>query len=223
MASKTSKRWKDPTDPWNTKLFKDITYRDSRGVPILKAVKEDNILDLVPSHTHNAGGTKPVPPSARNGYAHCYLDDYQFERFWNFPIRYVDYLLTFNGALSPDYSVYADWPEDIQRINVYRNRALGAYWAYNGIAVIPSISWSTEKSFEWCFNAVEKGSILAISTVGVLRTEELQRLLVVGYSEMLNRLRPIKVLVYGKCPNELYKFGVPIRTFKAFYDKFNED
>ncbi|MCP3685470.1 MAG: DUF4417 domain-containing protein [bacterium] len=222
MPSKSSKRWRDSTDYWNIKLFRDITYRDKNGIPILRARKDDEIKSLIPTHLYNAGQTKPRLGADRNGYTHFYLDDYQFERFWNFPIRYTNYLKTFNGTLSPDYSVYADYPYPVQVANVFRNRALGAYWAMNGIKVIPSISWNVEKSFEWCFDAVEKDGVVAISTVGSLRTEELKRLLLIGYVEMLNRIRPCKVIVYGTCPEELHKFGVPIKTFKAFHKKFED-
>jgi len=223
MSNSSSHRWRDPTDYWNTKLFRSITYRNKHGTPILKAYKGTCPAHLVAANVAAGGKKQRVAPqlvTQRSGFAHFYLDDYQFERFWNFPIRYVDYLSTFKGALSPDFSVYSDYPEDIQRMNVYRNRALGAYWDMCNIPVIPSISWNLPKSFQWCFDAVEPEGIVSISTVGSLRTSELKRMLIMGYTEMVSRLAPITVIIYGRYPSELDDFGVRNVRVKAFYEKF---
>ncbi len=41
---------------------------------------------------------------------HFYLDDYQFERVWNAPERYVEKLRKFSCVLTPDFSLYLDMP-----------------------------------------------------------------------------------------------------------------
>lgn len=220
MSSRSSKRWKDPTDYWNIKLFSSLHYRTSSGIPIIRAYKKDIPEQIIPANISAGGKVTPIKSSKRDAFAHFYLDDYHFERFWNFPIRYVKYLQTFDGALSPDFSVYADYPEIIQQMNVYRNRALGAYWQSQGIPVIPSVSWSSLDSLQWCFDAIEPRSVVAISTVGVLRTPELKKHLVIGYLEMVRQLEPIHILVYGKCPEELYSCNIEITQYQPFYQKF---
>ena len=37
---------------------------------------------------------------------HFFMWDYKFERIWNYPDRYTDFLKKFKFVLSPDFSVY---------------------------------------------------------------------------------------------------------------------
>ena len=55
-------------------------------------------------------------------------------------------------------------------------------------------------SFNFCFDGIEKGSIVAVSTLGV-RTEKAHFML--GYNEMLTRIKPSKIICYGKPFDEM--------------------
>ena len=37
---------------------------------------------------------------------HMYVDDYQFERLWNTPEKYIDKLKEFECVFTPDFSLY---------------------------------------------------------------------------------------------------------------------
>jgi hypothetical protein len=221
VASKTSKRWRDPTNQWNNDIYRQIVYRTASGMPIIKAYNGIIPQKLIPAHIE-AGRIykKDEQIQKRDGWAHFYLDDYQFERFWNFPVRYVRYLQTFQGALSPDYSVYSDYHESVQRVNVFRNRMLGAYWQLCGIPVIPSVSWSSLETLAFCFEGIDTESVVSISTVGVMRTSTLRNMIIVGYAQMVKQLKPLSVLIYGEYPHELDSFGVTIHQREVFYNKF---
>lgn len=45
---------------------------------------------------------------------HFYKDDYQFERFWNNPDKYIPLLQQFGAVCSPDFSLYSDMPLAVQ-------------------------------------------------------------------------------------------------------------
>ena len=60
--------------------------------------------------------------------------------------------------------MYLEMPYALQIYNTFRNRWCGAYLSDKGIKVIPTVSWSDEKSIEFCFKGIEKGSIVAVST-----------------------------------------------------------
>lgn len=51
---------------------------------------------------------------------HFFLDDYQFERVWNNPDRYIEVLRDYDYVLSPDFSMYTDFPKAMQIYNHYR-------------------------------------------------------------------------------------------------------
>lgn len=125
---------------------------------------------------------------------HFFIDDYQFERIWNAPERYIKLLKSFQCVLTPDFSLYADMPYPMQRWNIYRSRALGAYWQKEGLTVIPTLSWSDEISYEFCFEGIPKYSTVAISNVGATDEE----LFYQGLDEALKHLKPAHVITYGK-------------------------
>ena len=64
-----------------------------------------------------------------------------------------------------------------------------------GITVIPTVSWGLPQSYHFCFNGIEEGSVVAVSTVGV-RTEK--DFFLQGYNELLRRIKPSAVICYGK-------------------------
>ena len=56
-------------------------------------------------------------------------------------------------------------------------------------------------SFAWCFDGEPIGGTVAISSVGTQKTPETRRLFLLGYSEMLIRLKPEKILFFGDVPD----------------------
>ena len=143
---------------------------------------------------------------------HFYLDDYRFERVWKHTEAYLGQLGRFSSVLTPDFSVYTDMPKQLQIRNTYRNRKVGRIFQDAGISVIPTVSWSDENSFEFCFNGLPSHSVVSVSSVGVMRDKGALRLFKMGYSEMLKRLEPSAVLFYGSLP-QMELGNVPIRRF----------
>ncbi|NDJ35744.1 MAG: DUF4417 domain-containing protein [Chloroflexi bacterium] len=134
---------------------------------------------------------------------HFFLDDYRFETVWNRPERSLSYLRRFRILLTPDFSLYVDWPLAMQQWNVYRRRWCGRYWQELGFLVIPTVSWSSSESFDFCFAGLPRHSVLAVSTLGVDLTVPIQReRFQAGYNEMVARLAPTMVLSYGPLPAE---------------------
>lgn len=150
---------------------------------------------------------------------HFFLDDYQFNRLWTNIDRYVPMLSQFRYVMSPDFSTYADFPKAIQIYNHYRKHWVGVYLQQEGISVIPTISWSTPDSFEWCFDGEPVGGTVAISSVGCMNSKARKALFLSGYVEMVKRLHPERILFYGDVPPECTGNIVRIRSFQ---DKFKE-
>ena len=128
---------------------------------------------------------------------HCFVDDYQFERLWNDPYRYLEKVKEFDCFLTPDFSLYLDMPMAMKIWNVYRSRLIGQFMQSNGVTVIPTISWAEYDTFEFAFAGIEKGSVVAISTIGVKTNGTAMRVWRDGMEEMMKRLQPSAILVYG--------------------------
>lgn len=131
---------------------------------------------------------------------HFFIDDYLFERCWNDPDRYAKLLSEFRAVLSPDFSLFTDYPPAVQIYNHWRKHLLAAFWQQMGLTVIPSICWSDEDSFAWCFDGEPIGGTVAVSSVGTQKAPEARRLFLLGYKEMLARLKPEKIIFFGDVP-----------------------
>lgn len=128
---------------------------------------------------------------------HFFLDDYQFERIWQRPDFYIEKLTDFDCALTPDFSLYLDMPIAMQVWNIYRSRLIGQIMQDYGITVIPTVSWAYKSSFDFCFDGLPKNATLAVSTIGVKQDKEQFRIWVDGMNEMIKRLSPKRIIVYG--------------------------
>ena len=162
-----------------------------------------------------AKGTK----EPENKAVHFFIDDYQFNRVWSDPDRYIDMFRRFRYVLTPDFSLYTDFPKALQIYNHYRKHWLGAYWQLNGINVIPTVCWSDKESFEWCFDGEPTHSVVAVSSIGTQRSKGTKRKFLDGYFEMVDRLQPTQIIFYGNVPEECK--GNIVRV-KQFTDKWNE-
>ena len=125
---------------------------------------------------------------------HFFVDDWRFEGIYRHPEKTLSRYSQYAFLLTPDFSLYADMPLWKQIENVGKNRWVGAYWQNEGLLVVPTIAWSTARSFEFCFDAVEKHSTVAVGMIGCKGNKPgFMR----GYNEMLTRLEPENIIVFG--------------------------
>lgn len=155
---------------------------------------------------------------------HMFLDDYQIERLWVSPENYVDRLREFECVFTPDFSLYSDMPIAMQIWNTYRSRLVGQIMQDNGVMIVPTISWGLPETFEFCFDGIEQGSICVVSTIGVKRDEEATKIWRAGMDEMIKRIQPSAIWVYGGKVEYDYK-GIPVTFFdNEITERFrNED
>ena len=135
-----------------------------------------------------------------NRMVHFFLYDYRFERVWKNPDNEIEKLSRYRAVLSPDFSMYLEMAPVMQIYNVFRNRWCGAYWASKGIRVIPSVNWGNESTFEFCFQGIEKGSTVAVSTYMASEHEHRQdqkEWFMAGYNEMLRQIEPERIICYN--------------------------
>lgn len=125
---------------------------------------------------------------------HFFVDDYRFSGIYNNPSRTLERYSQYQFLLTPDFSTYADMDLWRQLESVAKNRWVGAYWQSKGLTVIPTISWSDARSFEFCFDGVEQGGTVAVGMIGCKRSHfGFMR----GYDEMLETLLPKTIIVLG--------------------------
>lgn len=129
---------------------------------------------------------------------HFFVNDYQFERIWNNPDRYIERLSKFAAVASPDFSQYGDMPFCLQLFNHYRKHWVGRYLQENGIHVIPTIRASTdERSKGFYLDGEPCGGSVIISSMYTTKAEN-REIYRQEYDAMFDALKPERVYIYGK-------------------------
>ena len=131
---------------------------------------------------------------------HFFVDDFRFEGIYNNPERTLDKYSQYAFLLTPDFSLYSDMNYWRQLESVAKNRWVGAFWQHYGIVVIPTVSWSDKKSYDFCFDGIERHSIVAIGTIGCKHSKDD---FLDGYYAMMNRIEPEKVICFGSAFPEM--------------------
>lgn len=163
-------------------------------------------------------------------YVCFYADDGDFDSFkgiWFRSSHAYKVLSHFAGIITPDFSLYQDFPLPLKLWNVYRMRAFG-YWfgTLCGHAVINNVRWGTSETYWYCYDGIPKHSVVAIGTVGgsPRKLEDRERF-EEGLKELVRQLHPHTIIVYGSanypCFMELEKQGIkilayPSKTSKVF-------
>ncbi len=129
---------------------------------------------------------------------HFYLDDYQFERVWNTPERYLKTLEPFGCIAAPDFSMFIGMPKAMMIWNHYRKMAIAQFWQNQGLKVIPTLNWAKRDSWEFCFDGLPELSCVSVSSLGVMKSAAAKRIWSEGMNEAVRRLKPRQILAYGE-------------------------
>lgn len=136
----------------------------------------------------------------RDRMVHFFLYDYKFERVWEDAEKDLERLKNYKAVLSPDFSMYQEMNPTMQLYNTFRNRWCGAFWADQGLRVIPTVSWGNENTFDFCFLGIPKGSTVAVSTYMVSEHDnrcDQKEFFMKGYREMLRQIEPDRIVCYN--------------------------
>lgn len=176
-------------------------YAGKYGIPMIKSY-----VDEVPSNfiTFSEIGTSS---DYFSGVA-CFDKDRKLEALWNNPGRYIKTLSKFTCISEPDFSLKIGEPLAVQIANTYRNHAIAYYMQENALKVLPSMSWGNTESYDFCFDGHSKGGAVIVSTIGTLRDERSSMYFRCGFNEMLKRICPDHVVIYGDV-NEQVKSILP--------------
>lgn len=88
--------------------------------------------------------------------------------------------------------------------NTYRNRAVGAWLQSNGLQVIPNIRWGDKRTYEFCFEGIEVGGTVAVSTNGCIHGQENREYFKKGLKEMVSVLAPKVIVNYSCTPDNIF-------------------
>lgn len=134
-----------------------------------------------------------------------YEHDRKFERLWHNPKQYLNKLKKFKGVISPDFSLFRNMPLSMQIWNTYRGRALAFWLQSNGIEIIPNVRFNDERTYDFCFDGLEKNKTVAVGTHGCIKSRIDREYFKKGLAETVKRLKPQTIIVYGRAPDDIFK------------------
>lgn len=153
-----------------------------------------------------------------------YIDDQDFDgprsSIWTFYWKAIRIIRHFKGIITPDFSTFMDFPEPLCEYNTYRMRAFGYWIGKTGIEVVNNVRWGLPYTYRYCFDGIEKNSVVAIGTVGgsPRKLEDRDRF-ERGLFETIERLQPHTIIVYGSanypCFDILREKGITIIAYKS--------
>lgn len=168
----------------------EFTTTGKFNFPIIS--KQDIDLDCVDLWSWNK--TKSNDEENKHKTIHFFTYDWHFDSVYTNPKNALNKLQQYYAVLTPDFSLYFDMPLALQIYSTFKNRWCGAYWQNQGLKVIPTVNWGKEDSFEFCFDGIEKGSVVAVSTYS---REDYEQEFMLGYNKMLEIIQPSAVICYG--------------------------
>lgn len=212
-------------DIWNAFMVNgaDFTENDIPVCPTTAFAVPSKIITYSEAKTIHNKEIRGNRDYFRDAFVCFYEDDQNFDGvrngIWHHPKKAYEILRHFKGIISPDFSTYQDFPEPLKIWNTYRMRAFG-HW-YGVICkrqVINNVRWGTDETYGYCFDGIERNSIVAIGTVGgsphkLLDRDRFEK----GIFEMARRLNPKCIIVYGSsdypCFDKLKKQGIRVIQF----------
>ncbi len=160
------------------------------GIPLIKKQNIDlNKIDL-----WNYTKVKKDDKENKNKTIHFFTYDWQFENVYEKPETTLKNLDQYYALLTPEFSLYWDMPKVLQIYSTFKNRWCGAFWQKHGKLVIPTVCCCGEESYDFCFDGIEEGSIVAISTYG---RENYKQEFMKSYNKMLEIIKPSGIVCYG--------------------------
>jgi len=159
-------------------------------------------------------------------WLHFYEHDYQFEKVWKEPIKYLPLFKRFQGVITPDYSLYREMPLAMQMWNTYRNRAM-AYWLQrNGANIIMNVRWGDERTYDFVFEGLEQGGTYAVCTNGCIQNKLDRHYFKKGLAKMVELLNPDTIVNYSTKAKDIFAphiaNGVEVITLNYWRDSFRK-
>lgn len=193
----TTEKFNNNYDVFHSYLVEDADYEGYIELPKIKA------SNLIPQKLVPFSKAMSKTWEDFDCWVMFYEHDVKFERFWNNPKQYLEKLKKFKGVISPDFSLYRNMPLVMQQWNTYRSRALAVWLQKNDVELIPNVRFNDERTYDFCFDGIEKYKTIAVGTHGCIK----------------NKID----IVYGATPDDIFKTykdaGIEIISFESEFSK----
>lgn len=214
-------------DIWNAFMLKDAEFTLGSDIPICNSPRS-----IIPKELVSYEDAKYIYKKRKatnsdffiNAFVHFYIDDQKFDGsrdgIWHNPYKALEVIRHFAGAITPDFSTNADFPDALKRYNTFRMRAFGHWLVTNNIPVINNVRWGTIETWDYCFDGIPTNSIVSVGTVASgLHKLENRPNFEEGILKMAEIIQPPVIITYGSAKysifDKLQSQGIEIITFPS--------
>lgn len=191
LKKKEKEKWQQKKDSFfGLEHCTNAMFNGSYEIPIIKSYKgslPDRFITF--SEIDKAG-------SPSTGVCCCDYD-YILDELCSNTKSYLTTLSKYHCIVEPDLSAKIRNPYAVIIGNMFRSHSTSLCFINNGIPVIPMMKWAMPNSYDVCFAGYEKGGIVFVSTIGTLQDERSRMYFKYGFKEMLKRISPDGVILYG--------------------------
>lgn len=216
LITKSQKNWSESKISGNMNKLNTFCLFETNNKLGFPEVESDifNPNDLIPFHT-----IKKKLKGDKDKTVHFFLDDYKFEQLWSDPRKYIEMLSHYNGMISPTFSLWSNQPYALNLYNLYRSRWCTRFFQEVGIQVLVDVRWCDVPSYDYAFSGIKKHTPVIVNTVGT-RSLDNRALFTNGFYEMLCRLEPSELYVYGEyMPLNFEQYFDKVTYFESFWKK----
>lgn len=153
-----------------------------------------------------------------------YCCDPTFQPILGNPKAYTDKLQQYATVVGLDASPFDNMPLVVQKSQIFLNLAITFYFGKQGIRIIPNVRLGSMATLP-SLDAYPKHTLIAIGTHGFTRNKNNRTIFAEQIKEIVNRVEPSGILVYGPASDELFGYakskGVSIYQYDSYTMKQN--
>lgn len=170
----------------------NATFQGKYGIVLIK-----KYTDALPDKFVTLGKINDIGSKTTGVLGFAY--DYELNRLASSPLDYVKRLTRYKCTCEPDFSMKIGDPLAVVIGNAFKSHTTAFCLQEHGCLILPTMKWSSPDSYEVCFDGYEKGGAVIVSTIGVMKDERSHMYFKAGFQEMLKRVSPEAVVLYGEC------------------------
>jgi len=129
---------------------------------------------------------------------HFYVTDRRIQSLARSPHRQLYGISRYSSVTTPDFSLYRSMPRHMRIGSVWNSRAVGVYFQSRGLRVVPSLRWSGQHDYDFCFAGVPHGAPVTVSNHGCWRDRSDKLVFEDGVRALVERLSPPYILLHGR-------------------------
>lgn len=143
-------------------------------------------------------GIREVPFARSIMAFHVY--DEKFENWWHLPAYYVSKFMAagVTQSITPDFSMWTEWPEALNIYNLYRNYWLGRFFQECGWRVIPNIAAGGPNSLNYAWDGCpERPPVASIQLQTIPKANEPEwKPTIDSFKRALETVKPESLIIY---------------------------